>query len=140
MGDTLKDQLKRHERFRSKPYRCTAGKLTIGYGRNLDDNGISRQEAEYMLDNDVLRIITDLKLEIPWFYLLDEVRQEVLINMAYNLGTEGLLKWKNTLEDIRIGSFDKAADRMELSLWAGQVGNRAKELADQMRTGRYKDG
>lgn len=139
MGDSLKDQLRRHEGFRSKPYRCPAGKLTIGYGRNLDASGISRQEGEYMLDNDINRVIGELHKEIPWFGSLDFVRQDVLTNMAYNLGTEGLLKWKNTLEDIKEGRYDKAADRMELSLWAGQVGDRAKELSNQMRTGRYRD-
>ena len=86
----IKAQLVRHEGLRLKPYRCTAGKLTIGYGRNLDDRGISRKEAYAMLDRDIRDCEQWLIDKIPDIYNnLDEVRQSVLLNMCFNLASRG---------------------------------------------------
>ena len=68
--ETLIEQLMRHEGFRTKPYRCSAGKLTIGYGRNLDDKGITKAEAFMMLKNDIEEAYLDLIGELPWFHSL----------------------------------------------------------------------
>lgn len=82
-----KAQLVRHEGLRLKPYRCTAGKLTIGVGRNLEDKGISQQEAYELLENDIRECEVQLLTEIPDIYLsLDINRKVVLINMCFNLG------------------------------------------------------
>ena len=81
----LLDQLIRHEGLRLKPYRCTAGKLTIGVGRNLDDNGITRKEAQSLLANDVNRAEAEVMRIVPQFHALDEVRQAVLIDMLFNV-------------------------------------------------------
>ena len=84
--DRIKEQLVRHEGLRLKPYRCTAGKLTIGYGRNLDDRGISKKEAYAMLEKDILDCEKWLIDEIPEIYnKLDEVRQSVLLNMCISI-------------------------------------------------------
>jgi lysozyme len=84
--DRIKEQLVRHEGLRLKPYRCTAGKLTIGYGRNLDDRGISKKEAYAMLEKDILDCEQWLIDEIPEVYnKLDEVRQSVLLNMCISI-------------------------------------------------------
>ncbi len=84
--DRIKEQLVRHEGLRLKPYRCTAGKLTIGYGRNLDDRGISKKEAYAMLEKDILDCEQWLIDEIPEIYnKLDEVRQSVLLNMCISI-------------------------------------------------------
>ncbi len=72
--ERIKEQLVRHEGLGLKPYRCPAGKLTIGYGRNLDDTGISKAEAYELLSNDIRCCEEQLLEEIPDIYNgLDEV-------------------------------------------------------------------
>ncbi|GAB1468051.1 hypothetical protein MASR2M64_07540 [Candidatus Cloacimonadota bacterium] len=141
MTDTLmnriKSQLVRHEGLRLKLYRCTAGKLTIGVGRNLDDCGISQKEAYALLDNDILNCEQQLLDEIPVIYnALDEARQSVLLNMCFNLGLKGLLGFNNTLAFIAAGDWERAANGMLASKWAKQVGMRAIELSEMMRKGK----
>ena len=128
-------QLKRHEGIRLEPYRCTADKLTIGVGRNLDDRGITEDEAEFLLFNDIGYVHDNLKKELPWFETLNDVRQRVLLDMAFNLGISGLLKFKNTLENIANGKYEKASRNMLASKWAAQVGQRSATLSRMMRTG-----
>ena len=133
----IKAQLVRHEGLRLKPYRCTAGKLTIGIGRNLEDRGISQKEAYVMLERDILDFEQQLLNEIPDVYNgLDEVRQSVLLNMCFNLGIKGLLEFKNTLAFIDAGDWERAANGMLASKWAKQVGKRAIELSELMRKGK----
>ena len=135
--DRIKEQLVRHEGLRLKPYRCTAGKLTIGIGRNLDDCGISQSEAYIMLINDIMNCEKQLQVKIPDIYNgLDEVRKSVLLNMCFNLGVSGLLGFKNTLEFIKAGDWERAANNMLVSRWAKQVGRRAIELSELMRKGK----
>ena len=134
--ERIKEQLVRHEGLRLKPYRCTAGKLTIGIGRNLDDRGISQKEAYAMLERDIQDCEQWLVDEIPEVYNnLDEVRQSVLLNMCFNLGIKGLLEFKNTLAFIGTGDWERAANNMLASKWAKQVGMRAIELSEMMRKG-----
>ena len=134
--DRIKEQLVRHEGLRLKPYRCTAGKLTIGVGRNLDDCGISLSEAYVLLENDIQNCERQLLDEIPEIYnSLDEVRKSVLLNMCFNLGIKGLLEFKNTLAFIDAGDWERAANGMLASKWAKQVGRRAIELSELMRKG-----
>lgn len=133
----IKAQLVRHEGLRLKPYRCTAGKLTIGIGRNLDDRGISQREAYVLLENDIQNCEKQLLDEIPEIYNgLDDVRQSVLLNMCFNLGIKGLLEFKNTLAFIAAGDWERAANGMLASKWAKQVGKRAIELSEMMRKGK----
>ena len=135
--DRIKEQLVRHEGLRLRPYRCTAGKLTIGIGRNLDDRGISQKEAYAMLERDIQDCEQWLIDEIPEVYnKLDEVRQSVLLNMCFNLGIKGLLEFKNTLSFIGAGDWERAANNMLASKWAKQVGMRAIELSELMRKGK----
>lgn len=132
----VKKQLIRHEGLRFKPYRCTAGKLTIGVGRNLDDCGISKPEAMVLLENDILNCETELLEHLPVVYNgLNDTRKAVLINMCFNLGISGLLGFKNTLAFIGAGDFERAANGMLASKWAKQVGIRAIELSELMRKG-----
>jgi lysozyme len=135
--DRIKEQLVRHEGLRLKPYRCTAGKLTIGIGRNLDDCGISQSEAYVMLINDIMNCEKQLQAKIPDIYNgLDEVRKSVLLNMCFNLGINGLLGFKNTLAFVKAGDWERAANNMLVSKWAKQVGRRAIELSELMRKGK----
>ena len=132
----LIDQLKRHEGYRQFPYKCSAGALTVGYGRNLDANGVGKGEAESMLWLDVSR--TRAKLEkYPTYHYLDEVRQMVLINMGFNLGIDGLMKFRRMWAALIVEDYENAAKEMLSSRWARQVGSRADELAEQMRTGEW---
>jgi lysozyme len=135
--DELINQLLSDEGLRLKPYRCTAGKLTIGVGRNLDDRGITQDEAMYLLANDVRRVYGEVSSALPWFIKLNDARQNVLLNMAFQMGTVGLLKFRNTLDHIRAGEYNQAATAMMQSLWARQTPARAKRLADQMRSGNF---
>jgi len=133
--ETLRDQLKRHEGYRQHPYEDSVGKLTVGYGRNLDDVGVSEVEADIMLKNDMDSAKATLTLYLPWAKRLSQARFDVLHNMAFNMGIGKLVGFVKMLSALRAGDFDKAADEMLDSLWAQQVGTRATELAAQMRNG-----
>lgn len=125
------EMLKKHEGFRSFPYKCTAGKLTIGYGFNLDA-GITSEEADFLLKARVDRVEKWLASH-EWYRALDENRRDVLSNMAYNLGVAGLFKFKNMIKALEDGDYNKAAEEMLDSKWASQVKGRAIELAEIMR-------
>ena len=132
------DQLKRHEGVRQSAYQDSLGYWTIGVGRLIDGKKggkLSMEEIEYLLRNDIKRTCEEVRKALPWFDTLSTNRQQVLINMGFNLGTKGLLGFKNTLEFVRTGQYDAAAKGMLASKWAKQVGNRSVELAEQMRNG-----
>jgi lysozyme len=133
--DDLRSMLVLHEGLRLKPYRCTAGKLTIGVGRNLDDNGITQAEAFQLLENDILAVEADLDRTWPWWREMSEARQQVLADMCFNLGLTRLGGFANTLAAMKRGDYNAAADGMLKSLWASQVGRRAQRLAKMMREG-----
>ena len=133
--DILKSMLKLHEGVVLTPYKDTVGKTTIGIGRNLDDVGISLDEATYLLNNDIQRVEDDLDRELPLWRSVSETRQLVLADMCFNLGINGLLGFKNTLAAIWDGRFDDAAEGMRQSKWAGQVGKRADKLISMMKDG-----
>lgn len=120
--------LVRHEGVKTKPYLDTVGVLTIGVGRNLVNNGISLAEAMVMLDNDITVVSARLSAIIPTFSALSEIRQAVLIDMAF-MGPEKIKEFTGMLAALAIGDFKKAADEMLDSQWAKQVGARARELA-----------
>lgn len=129
------EQLARDEGTRSFPYLDTVGKITIGVGRNLTDAGLSPEEIAFLLKNDVDRVRNQLTSRLPYFSALDPARQDVLVNMSFNLGFGGLEKFPLMLSAIAKGNWDEASDEMLGSLWARQVGVRAKRLALQIRTG-----
>lgn len=130
--------LKIDEGLRLKAYKDTVGVWTVGYGHaHVAPNTVWTQEqAERALIEDVAIHNHLLAEKLPWVSSLDPVRRRVLENMAFNLGVKGLLGFKNTLEFVRTGQYDKAADGMLASLWAKQVKGRAVRLAQEMRTGR----
>lgn len=133
--DAMRSELIRDEAMKLKPYRDSVGKLTIGVGRNLDDVGISQVEAAQMLDSDIRRTADALDKALPWWRGLDEVRQRVLLNMAFNMGVAGMLGFKHTLAAVQTGKYADAAAEMLDSKWAQQVGSRAQRLADMMIKG-----
>lgn len=133
----LRELLIRHEGRRSKPYRDTVGKLTGGVGRNLDDVGFSDLEIDFMLANDIERVLKECVEAFPWFKSLNLARQDVVASMVFNLGLGGFREFKHTITAIRDGNFGRAAYEMVSSKWAGQVGVRAIELAKIMELGQY---
>lgn len=146
----LIERLKAHEGLRLVPYRDSVGKLTIGYGHNLNAKPLSwlkttapipKRIAEVILELDVDDAILALDRYIPWWRNLDDVREQVMADMAFNMGVnadprDGLDSFTHTLQAIRSGDWRAAHDGMLASKWARQVGDRAKELAEMMLTGR----
>jgi lysozyme len=132
-----RDQIERHEGLRLKPYKDSVGKLTIGIGRNLDDVGITEDEAYTLFYHDIKNTMMDLDRNVKWWIGLDAPRQAVLINMAFNLGIDRFLKFKLTLAAVKRGDYDLAAEEMLDSKWATQVGSRATELSKQMQLGEW---
>ena len=129
----LKEQLIIDKGFELFPYRCTAGKLTIGVGRNIQDVGISKEEAEHLLENDIMKSIIDLKKIFENFENLPENVQYVLTNMRFQLGAGTFRKFKNFIKAIKAESFNEAARQMIDSRWYRQVPNRANRLISIMK-------
>ena len=134
----LSDQLRIHEGVRKHVYLCSAGYETIGVGRNIADSGLglSDDEIDYLLENDIKRCRKELE-SYSWFSDLDGVRQDALINMCFNLGFSRLANFKNALSSMAVGAYSDAAEHFLDSRWATQVGNRAQEVAHMIRTGEY---
>jgi len=133
----LIEQLKIHEGMKLKPYKCTAGKLTIGIGRNLEDVGISEDEANMLLRHDIQEATRQLLHAFPWMGDFNDARISAMINFTFNVGIGTVKKFENTLSYMQSGDWDKAADEMMDSRWARQVGNRAVEVTEQIRTGKW---
>ena len=138
MMTQLTQQLRRDEGEVLHAYPDSLGWLTIGVGRMIDKRkggGITQAESAYLLNNDIERTRTELLRRAPWMALLDQARFGVMLNMAFQMGVDGLLGFKNTLEMVRRGDYADAAAGMLESLWARQTPERAKRLSVQMLTG-----
>ncbi len=133
MSGPLMSDLKRDEGLRLKPYRDSVGKLTIGYGRNLDDMGISEDEAEILLGNDISEAIADLDRALPWWRGLPLPLRRGLVNQCFNLGLPRLLTFKRMLRALESRDGALAAKEALDSKWAGQVGERAERIATLYR-------
>lgn len=134
-------QLKRHEGVKSHAYKCTADMITVGVGRNIDENGgigLSDDEIDYLLENDIKRCKQEL-ISLSWFTDLDSVRQDALVNLCFNLGLTRLMDFKNAMAAMAEGNYQKAADEFYDSRWAKQVKSRADEVCEMIRTGRYPE-
>lgn len=138
--ERITEQLKMDEGYRKFPYKCTADKLTIGYGRNLEDVGISINGASYLLSYDLKMIFFRVSHCFNWFLNLSDVRQEVVINMIYQLGSSGFFKFKNTIKLIEEGNYLFASDEMLNSKWAKQTPKRAKRLSYAMKHNKFMKG
>ncbi len=127
-----KESLRKHEGFRSKVYQCTAGRNTIGIGRNLDDKGITEREAEFLLDNDIVECIQDLATFSYWNNL-SEHQKAALIDLRFNLGPtryRGFIKMNKALD---MGDYTEAAYQVLNSNYAKQVGRRAENIAEWLQ-------
>lgn len=128
------DELKRDEGFKGLVYTCTAGKQTIGYGQNIEDNPIPEYIAEAWLNHDI-REIEERLCDFEWFAPMPDARQRVIVNMAFNLGLNGMLGFKKMIAAIKIGDYEQAGEEMINSRWYVQVGDRAKRLVLMMKKG-----
>ena len=135
--DKAMSYTKKYEGLRLKPYKCPAGKLTIGYGHNLDDLGITVEQAEQMLRLDLQCANMECYAAIPAYASLDDARRFVLLDMCFNMGIKRLLTFKKMLSAIENKLYERASCEMLDSKWALQVGRRAAELAEIMKTGEW---
>tara|TARA_R110002020_G_scaffold336531_1_gene551968 strand:- start:64 stop:477 length:414 start_codon:yes stop_codon:yes gene_type:complete len=137
MSETIhiaKASLRAHEGLRLKAYQCTADKTTIGYGRNLDDKGISTEEAELFLDSDIGECIQDLAT-FPYWNGLTDRRQAALIDLRFCLGGGGYRKFLKMGAALEAGDYSEAADQILDSRFAQQTGSRASDLALMIEEG-----
>lgn len=134
----IRQNLKAEEGFRPHAYGDHLGYLTIGYGRMVDrrlNGGITREEAEYLLENDIGRVVADLRAALPWVENLPDGVAGALVEMGYQLGVPGLLKFKTMLGHIEAGRFQEAAVAARRSLWARQTPERAGRVAEKIESG-----
>lgn len=136
--EKLKADLLLDEGFRRFVYKDSLGVETVGIGRNLRDKGIILSEARGLLQNDIKEIWQNFILLLPWIVNLNATRQNVLSNIAFNVGVGGLLKFKNMLEAARLGKFDLAAKELLDSQAARVSPNRYCRLSRELQTGRPK--
>lgn len=153
----LIEELTLDEGLRLKAYDCTAGKRTIGVGRNFEDvpfskdeclslfgttsisyinadkilssRGISNAQSDMLLQNDINKCIAQLQKQSFWESVKDDNdRARAIINLCFNLGINGLLGFKNTLAFIEKKDWKNAAKNLTLSKWYTQVGNRGPRI------------
>lgn len=124
LKNTVIERLKMEEGFSQKPYKCTSGKLTIGYGRNLEDVGITQDEAQLLLENDFTMCYGGLARRFYLFRDLPTHVQQVLLDMAFNMGINSTMGFKRMLRQLELGNYERAAEELGNSLYAKQVPNR----------------
>lgn len=134
----LEYALVRDEGLVKLAYEDTVGKITIGVGRNLDDLGITNEEAMYLLRNDIERVKMEVADRCEWVEKLDATRRNVIYNMVFNMGISRFLGFKKTIALIEAGDYLGASVEMKDSKWCGQVGNRCSRLSETMATGEFK--
>jgi lysozyme len=133
----LIEQLKRDEGVRSVVYNDSMGIPTIGVGRNLRDVGLSKDEIDLLLNNDIKRVTAQLE-QFDWFNGMDYVRQAALMNMCFNVGLASLMHFPTMLHCLSVKDWSGAAAAALDSKWATQVGDRAHRVAQQILTGEWQ--
>ena len=137
----LMKMLTAHEGVETHAYQCTANKTTIGVGRNIDPDGglgLSKREIEFLLANDIERVEDELYKSHPWVMRIGCVRLDAMINICFNLGLPRFNKFVKAISAGQNGDWDKSANEFLDSKWASQVGNRAIEVTEMIRTGTYQ--
>lgn len=159
MTDTahLVSSVKGHEGFRAEPYVCPAGRWTVGYGHNLEVNGltgeqchfllrqgwlhltITREGAEYLMGAQLAALERQCEAHFDFWHALDDARQNVLVEMAFQLGMSGLLGFKRMLAALRRHDYAGAAREGLDSKWAREDSPaRARRLMRQMEMGVFE--
>lgn len=130
----VKKWIKKNEALKTKMYKDTVNKWTIGWGRNIEDNGISKEEADFMFDNDFARCQKELS-RYTWYTDQPQNIQNALINMCFNLGINRLLGFNKMIAALMNKNYTIAAMEALDSKWAEQVGDRSKQVALMIRQG-----
>jgi len=133
--EKLIEELKRDEGVELRPYKCSAGFLTLGVGRNIEERGITMDESDYLLANDITICEEEATRVFKWYDTLSDVRQRVILNMIFNLGLTKLLNFKKFLAAMEAEDWEEAGKQMLDSRWAKQVGNRADRLEQMIVNG-----
>ena len=128
-------QMRFHEGVRSKVYKDHLGIMTIAVGRNLEDRGLSEDEIDYLLANDIQIVENELDNGLSWWRDLDEVRQRALADLAFNMGLPRLHGFVKMLDGLQRRDYHAAADELLDSKYAKQVGARSERVANMIRTG-----
>ena len=128
-------QMRFHEGVRNKVYKDHLGIETIGVGRNLVDRGLSDEEVDYLLTNDITIVENELDNGLSWWRDLDEVRQRALADLAFNKGLPRLHGFVKMLDALQRRDYHAAADELLDSKYAKQVGERSNRVAEMIRTG-----
>ena len=129
----LKEEIIRDEGLSVELYIDSVGKATIGVGRNIEDNGISKEEAFMMLENDLAVTESELNFRIPWWRDLPDDAQRALANMCFNLGWPRLSGFTKMINHLKEREFFEASEEALESKWAKQVGLRASRIAELIR-------
>ena len=139
MNSKLLEMLKRHEGVKSHVYKCSAGFETIGVGRNISKSGLglADDEVDYLLENDIVRVIKELSSEYPWFKDLDDVRKDAIIDISFNLGATRLRGFERALAAMDAADYKTASLEFLDSKWSRDVKGRSTELAYMIEMGEY---
>jgi len=146
---TARDLIKKHEGYSSTPYKCPAGRRTIGWGHNIDANGLPAdiegflfanglilpEHAERLIDADIDSAIEDCRRAYYGFDGFSEARRDALTDFMFNLGLYRAMKFRKMREAVIDGDWNRAADEMFFSRWREQVGARADEIIGMVRVG-----
>ena len=127
------DDIKKHEGFEPKVYKCTEGYDTIGYGFAIKDLIIDKDVADLILMKKLHKMLERITVAFPWFANIDNEAKAVVVNMCYQLGIRGFSKFKKTIYLLETEQYEEASVEMLDSLWAKQTPNRAKELSEKLR-------
>ena len=125
--------IKKHEGFKEKVYKCTEGYDTIGYGFAIKDLIMDEDIASLILLKKLQKLLERVHIAFPWFKDIDNTAKAIVINMCYQLGLTGFSKFKKTIYLLETEQYDEASIEMLDSLWAKQTPNRAKELSEKLR-------
>ena len=132
MIEDIKQMLLKHEGMRTFPYKCSEGKLTIGVGKNLEANGITEEEAMYLLDNDIKRVTDNLDKMWPIWRQLPPKAQMVSIDATFQMGISGWMNFRHTRALMEMGCFLEASEEILRSKYAIQTPNRAAYNSRQL--------
>ena len=129
----LLNSIRKHEGFRSKVYNCTENYPTIGYGFAIKDLVLDEDICNIILQRKLESLIRSIEFKFKWYADLPNAVKDVVIEMCYQLGVNGVSKFKKTIEHLKCEEWELAADEMLDSKWAKQTPNRAKALSDRVR-------
>lgn len=132
--EKLRAQLEKHEGIRFFPYKDTVGNLTIGVGHNLTAKGINKRVIDVLFECDVMDAVASLEARLPWTIGLDDIRFRALVDLVFNMGAR-FYTFTTTIDHLENGRWDQAANALLLSKYAAQVGQRARTIANMIRTG-----